>query len=110
MASLNINGRVITFSYNDTNLQIKESYKITNRKEMETILKEIRTYIKSKSNIEYNRTISEWVVEWEAHNLFYNLNMQRHRSQDVDLNEDEYGWKIKYGYPICAFLYRITNA
>ena len=110
MALVRINDKLIEFSYNEKNLKIKNSYKITDREEMKKILEALRLKIKRESGICYKRPVSEWIVEWEAHNLFYNLNMQRHRSQDVDLNEDEIEWKIKYGYPICAFLYRITNA
>ena len=106
METIKIGDRNITFQYNKNNIQIIHSYKIHDRIEMLRILSEIVNYIKENSGIVYKRQIPEWLDEWEAHNLFYDLNLQRERSESVDLNENEDKWKIKYAYPFCAFIYR----
>ena len=41
------------------------------------------------------------VLEWAAHNMLYNLNIQRERTKDVDLDYPQ-KWYYKVGYGICG--------
>ena len=107
METIKIGGRNITFQCNKNNLQIIDSYKVSKPKEMKTILNYLRKYIKDKYKITYKRSVNSWCEEWQAHNLYYDLNQQRDRSRSVDLNEDEPKWKIQ-AYCVSAAVYRIT--
>ena len=107
METIKIGDRDITFQCNKNNLQIVDSYKVSKPKEMKEILIFLRKYIKENFNISYKRSIASWLNEWEAHNLYYDLNQQRERSRSVDLNEDEPLWKIK-AYNASAAVYRTT--
>lgn len=92
---------IITFSQN--NIQIKDSYLITNDKHKEYI---IDTILNSKEFAErkYTRSKKSYLREWKAHNFLYKLGIQKQRTKDVDFSEYELLFKR-----ICYFLLSIIS-
>lgn len=83
-----IDGLHITVTTN--NIHIKDSYIVTKRVKMRTILDTLEKYLQDSSitmDIPFNhRSINSMVNEWIAHNNLYILNYKRERTGSVDLN------------------------
>lgn len=75
----------VKIQYNQENVRIVNSYKITNKEYMEHILKEFRKRTGYKSK----RTIKSWLKEWKSHNRLYKLGLFQIHTKDCDLEENE---------------------
>ena len=82
------NDKIIDYQLSASNISIKNSYLITDKKQMQDIVQAIRIAA-FEQGYEYKRTNSSWVREWVAHNLLYSWNIAPERTGTVDLNEDE---------------------
>lgn len=69
----------------DSDMQIIDSYKITNSNDIKDILSCLLEY-ERENPTNWNRTLSSMEVEWQVHNILYRLHYQRYRTDDVDLN------------------------
>lgn len=71
--------------YDEQNIKIIDSYKVTDNVEMTYILKEfiLKTGYKSK------RSLKSWIKEWKSHNRLYKLGLFRLHTKDCDLEENE---------------------
>lgn len=69
----------------DPDMQVQDSYLITNQDDIKDIINCLIEY-ESIYPTNWNRSLDSMTVEWEVHNLFYKLNYQRNRTDDVDLN------------------------
>ena len=84
----------------EKNIHIKDSYQITDKKDMKRIL----SYIFNKSDYQYKRSMKSLINEWAAHNWLYYHNIKTERTKDVDLNENE-NFLRKLGYFIISKLF-----
>ena len=98
-----INDTIFTCTVNEYNVHIENSFCVTKRKDMKNILTQIRKDAEM-IGITYKRSNREWIAEWRAHNLLYELDIEKVRTGSVDLNESETPFrKIIYG--ILSFFY-----
>lgn len=104
MATLNYNNQVINYTITAKNVHIENSYKIRKKADMNAIVKLIRAEAQKKG-IKYKRSNSSWVTEWRAHNYMYDKGMERSRTADVDLNENESRWKL-LSYSLMSWRYK----
>lgn len=75
------------------NIEIYNSSFIISHKQRLTILKILLEY-ERKYPTEWNRTLNSMENEWFIHNLCYYLNLETHRTSEVDLdNNDEENYK-----------------
>lgn len=73
----------------NSNMSISNSYEIRNIDEMSIIIDIILEYERQYPS-NWNRSKESMLNEWVIHNISYYLNIQRHRSKEVDLdNNDE---------------------
>lgn len=68
---------------NDTNIHIKDSYKLS-KKEFCSLIKEMR--LKFVNPVLQNRSDYSLKMEWACHTLAYYFNISRDRAKNVDLN------------------------
>ena len=94
----------ITYTLSKGNIQIRDSYKIRKKADMNGIVAAIRKEAK-KQGFTYKRTNGSWVTEWRAHNYMYDKGQQRSRTAHVDLNENEGRLKL-LSYSLLSKLYR----
>lgn len=81
--------------FNDPNIKIMSSYRVTDVQEMRKILEIIREYCNNKDS-EWNRSIESMLNEWTIHNICSSLLIKRSSTDDVDLNNaDEIVYKSK---------------
>lgn len=81
--------------YNDPNMKILSSYKITDVEDMKHILEIIKKYCESKET-SWDRSIESMQNEWIIHNICSSLLIRNDRTDDVDLNNsDEIIYKSK---------------
>lgn len=104
MATLNYNNQVINYTITAKNVHIENSYKIRKKADMNAIVKLIRAEAQKKG-FKYKRSNSSWVTEWRAHNYMYDKGMERSRTADVDLNENESRWKL-LSYSLMSWRYK----
>ena len=98
-----INNTILTCAVNEDNIHIENSFCVPKRKDMISILNQIRKDAEI-IGITYKRSNREWVAEWRAHNLLYELDIEKDRTGSVDLDESETPFrKIIYG--ILSFFY-----
>ena len=102
MTICNSKGERLEFSYTKDNIHIFKSYLI-DRENMDEWLDLIRRSIRSASGLVYKRSNDSWRSEWIAHNVLYNMGIQRSRTSEVDLNEDETKFR-RFCYSVIAFL------
>lgn len=74
-----------TIEYDDANVRIIDSYKITDSIEMLATLMKFKKITKYKTK----RTIRSWLKEWKSHNRLYKLGLFRSHTKDCDLEENE---------------------
>ena len=82
--------------FEDPNMKIVSSYKITDKEDMIQILNIIKDYCKNKGS-NWNRSINSMQNEWVVHNICSNMFIKRSSTNDVDLNngdENLYNSKI----------------
>jgi hypothetical protein len=87
-----------------TNVHIKDSYRITDKKTMKEIIAKIRNYALVDFGNTYKRTEKQWLHEWRAHNLLYKLDYQMERTKSIDLDEGETS-RNNFLYKVLSFLY-----
>lgn len=80
----------IKIQYNENNIKIINSYKITDEYDMFKILWELKFKIKYR----YKRTISSWLKEWKTHNFLYKHNLFIKHTKDCDLEEKEKKYRL----------------
>ena len=86
---------VVTVSEN--NINIKDSYTVTNEEKMKEILFAIQhEYPECKS---FLRPLEDMIAEWKTHNRLYNWGMWKSHTKDVDLNYP-FKWYIQLIYNI----------
>ena len=72
----------------DPSAKIISSYKIEDKKQMTEILSVLEIYSRINES-DWDRSLKSMRVEWICHNILYNLNYKRNRTEDVDLNNDD---------------------
>lgn len=77
---------IITFSQN--NIQIKDSYLITNDEYKEHII-DMMMGSEEFSKRNYTRSKKSYLREWKAHNFLYSWGIHKQRTKDVDFSEKE---------------------
>lgn len=79
----------------DPNIKIIDSYKITNPEIREEIIDSLLLYEKM-DDTPWERSRVSLIREWYAHNLLYDVSVEKHRTKDVDLNNnDEKTYRIR---------------
>lgn len=83
-------------------ITIYRSYKITKTKHMKEVLNWLKTYPEVSEVLK----LPMWVLiaEWKAHNLLYDLNYQRQRTEHLDI-ESTLDLKNKVGYALLSLFY-----
>lgn len=71
----------------DPNMQVRDSYKITNNDDQDAIIKILLDY-NDQNPVEpaWLRTPKSLNTEWDIHNLAYHVGFMRDHSADVDFN------------------------
>lgn len=86
----------------DPNASILSSYRITDENDRNDILNVLKLY-DDINNTEWDRTMESMRVEWNIHNFLYDMDYERERTMNVDLdNSDE----NKYNNIILKRLFR----
>ena len=85
---------------NNPDIEIYNSYKITDLKEITKILEVLLEYEK-KNPSNWNRTIKSMKNEWIIHNICYKYNIEQYRTKEVDLDNSE---EEKYLYIIKSLI------
>lgn len=88
------------------NTCILDSYTVYSIKDMIGILYEIQDKALEEAELMavHKRTVLSMVNEWRVHNLLYSLNIQRHRTKNVDLDINQ-PWYMKIIYTILSPFY-----
>ena len=85
---IDIYGLEITITSND--IHIKDSYRVTSRKDMKKVFSALREYLDdyhiTMDNPLYHRSVCSLCNEWVAHNNAYKLGYKRERTKSIDLN------------------------
>ena len=74
--------------FDDPNMKIVSSYKITDKEDMIQILNIIKDYCKNKGS-NWNRSINSMQNEWLVHNICSSMLIKRSSTDDVDLNNSD---------------------
>lgn len=75
---------------NNPGIKVIDSHLIDDTKTMRQIVDAIQDYNnKIKSDKEWNRNSDSMVIEWELHNILYNLGLFNSHTEDVDFNQSE---------------------
>ena len=82
----------------NNNIHIQDSFKYS-KYTMRLVLQAYKDQFKDYDV--FKRGITSMVLEWATHNMLYNLNIQRERTKDVDLDYPQ-KWYYKVGYSICG--------
>ena len=86
------------------NIHVFDSYKTTNRKIIKGFLETLKV-LYPKCTI-FRRSVGSLVREWCGHNLLYEMNFQRARTKDVDLDYP-IRWYMEVGYWFLNLIYVI---
>lgn len=103
-------GTAVDVAVHETYIHIWESYKITSKKEMLSLLYIIKDKFSDNKYSEWyvqKGDITDMIDEWRAHNLLYNLHIKRAQTADSDLNENK--WYVKLCYKVLSVLYSLYN-
>ena len=100
---IEINNKKIEYTYSKDNVHIQDSFGITSKEEMITILNAIRLEA-AKNGYFYDRDTKSWLTEWRAHNRLYNWGLEEERTGSVDLSESESKIRL-FLYPFLAIGY-----
>ena len=80
----------------DPNMKVISSHRIVDRDIRNDIIEIISEYEKLYPS-KWNRTINSMRLEWFIHNIFYDLNLKRNHTDNVDLdNNDEEKYNKEY--------------
>ena len=69
----------------DPDMKVIDSYKIKSFEDRRMILKIMKFYEDLYSS-DWNRSIKTMEIEWEIHNLLYQMHVKEYRTKDVDFN------------------------
>ena len=84
-------GLTVSFDFDNLNIQIKDSYQITNKRDIETII-DIIMYNSNYKKIAaagFTRARQSLIREWKAHNVLYYWGYKKEQTGTVDLNQHE---------------------
>lgn len=96
------NGVELKLSISTNNINIKNSYKIRGRKNILSVIKQIKEKYPEHDINKLSNFIL--VQEWASHNLCYIFNIHRDRTRDVDLDCNK-KWYSKIMYAVIGFFY-----
>ena len=88
----------VKIQYDDGNVRILDSYRITEMVEMYNIL----SWFLYKTGYRSRRNIFSWMKEWKAHNRLYKLGLFKEHTKDCDLEENEKWYRLLL-YEIIGF-------
>lgn len=96
------NGVELKLSISTNNINIKNSYKIRCRKNILSVIKQMKEKI--PNHLVSSISNFSLVNEWACHNICYRLGIYKERTRDVDL---DYGkpWYINILYNIIGMFY-----
>ena len=80
----------------DPNYKIYSSFLIDDKDDRNTILNLLLWYDEQHS-FGFNRSLDSLRVEWTVHNILYELGIEKNRTKDVDLNNDD---EEKFSNPV----------
>ena len=87
----------------ETNTRILDSCMVKSKAAMRQYLEHLREIVPDEMAVN-QRDIESQVREWRAHNFFYNINVFRSRTRDVDL-ELKQNWCRELFCRIVDFIY-----
>lgn len=92
-------GTEVSYKINKKNIKIIDSYKIKDKKVMETIL--VGILEEDKYRDLRDRSIAEYVREWRSHNILYHIPLKifKNHCKDCDLTMKESKLRL-FGYAI----------
>lgn len=97
MLEIILRNQIIYVSVSNDNIHIHDSHWITSIKDMKYILNEIRKQLQHRpDNIIFKRSLFSMINEWRSHNLLYYFDIQKERTESVDLNEHNLLYDIGY--------------
>ena len=96
----------LSYSISDRFLAIHESHQAHSKEEMKAVLVRIRRENADKNYAILNRTDSNIIHEWRAHNLFYDLHVLRLHTRTVDLEYPQRWW-FKVAYWVASGFYSV---
>ena len=70
---------------NDSNMKVYDSYRVAHSSDQESILK-ILLFYENLYPSKWNRSLESMKLEWEVHNVLYQVKYERERTKDVDFN------------------------
>lgn len=89
----------------EDNTCIVNSYRIEDKNTMKDVLSKIKKSLQDDSSLAiHKRSMKSMIREWRVHNLLYSLNIQRDRTESVDLDINQ-PWYIKVAYFLLSPLY-----
>jgi len=74
------------------NINIKDSYKVTNKKDMTAILYVIQ-HRHPECEVFQVRKWNNLLCEWQTHNRLFKLGISKSQTKDVDLDTNEPWWR-----------------
>lgn len=96
--SIIINGELYNYNFDDTNLHIDNSHKVSKR-----FFESSLSWIKERHPdlSVWARSMKSLKREWATHNLLYAIDFHRDRTGSVDLNYPQ-KWYVRLAYDICG--------
>ena len=88
--------------YSSTNVHVNDSY-IIGGKDIPSWAQRIKSVGEQNGHV-YSRTTKSWINEWKAHNLLFKLGIERGRTRDVDLDDNESTFR-RFCYVILSKFY-----
>ena len=92
----------LSYSISDRFLAIHESHQAHSKEEMKAVLARIRRENADKNYAILNRTDSNIIHEWRAHNLFYDLHVLRLHTRTGDLEYPQRWW-FRFAYWVASW-------
>lgn len=72
--------------YTKNNTKVYDSYKYSDKEIEQAVQAIIDT--RKELGLPVTRTKQSYISEWKSHNRLYKLGIERHRTKDVDLEEE----------------------
>ena len=83
----NEKGETLVVDYSAENVHVCNSYAV-NKKDIPAWVKLIKKTGEEHGFV-YSRKEASWTREWRAHNFLYNMDYQKERTKDVDLDQHQ---------------------
>ena len=93
------------FNISEKNIQIVDSYKVKDEREMKVILNYLRAKRKCKKDVLEQRSEKSLITEWRAHNFLYFFHIFRNGTNNVDLDTYKSNKTYMIFYHIMSFCY-----